>query len=322
MNRGVIVPILCLLTLWAGGLSARADGVENGSQEILLYPGAAPGSEKWDWSERAVTTASGMPMAQDVVRPVLLHYPAEKSKAVGTAMIVAPGGGFRTLMMSYEGKDVATRLNAMGIDAFVLKYRLLYSGPGAPKVDRPKSSERPKRFVVAGAYKAQAGQDVIALAADDGRQAVRVLRERASELGFRPDRIGMIGYSAGGVVTSETLFGPTETRRASQRSFTGSAKLRRCPSPRLRSSSRSRRTTRSRLRGRSNCLRFTANRRVKRNFTSSRWARTDSSTKAAARTIIWTAWRNGSRRTSCLPNPRTETTPQTKTVFHERFDRT
>ena len=99
----------------------------------------------------------------------------------------------------------------MGIDAFVLKYRLLYSGPGTPKVDRPKSSERPKRFVVAGAYKAQAGQDVIAIAADDGRQAVRVLRERASELGFRPDRIGMIGYSAGGVVTSETLFGPTET---------------------------------------------------------------------------------------------------------------
>ena len=63
-----------------------------------------PGSEKWDWNERAVTTASGMPMAQDVVRPVLLHYPAEKSKAVGTAMIVVPGGGFRTLMMSYEGK--------------------------------------------------------------------------------------------------------------------------------------------------------------------------------------------------------------------------
>ena len=47
-----------------------------------------------------MTTASGMPMARDVVRPVLLHYPAEKSKAVGTGMIVAPGGGFRTLMMS------------------------------------------------------------------------------------------------------------------------------------------------------------------------------------------------------------------------------
>ena len=104
MNRRVIVPTVLLLTVSAGGLSARADGVGNADKEIPLYPGVAPGSEKWDWKERAVTTASGMPMAQDVVRPVLLHYPAEKSKAVGTGMIVAPGGGFRTLMMSYEGK--------------------------------------------------------------------------------------------------------------------------------------------------------------------------------------------------------------------------
>jgi hypothetical protein len=53
----------------------------------------------------------------DVVRPVLLHYPAEKGKAVGTAMVVAPGGGFRALMMSFEGADIARRLNAMGVDA-------------------------------------------------------------------------------------------------------------------------------------------------------------------------------------------------------------
>ncbi len=299
MDKRVIVPTVFLLTVWAAGLSARADGVGNGNKEIPLYPGAAPGSEKWDWTERAVTTASGMPMAQDVVRPVLLHYPAEKSKAVGTAMIVAPGGGFRTLMMSYEGKDVARRLNAMGVDAFVLKYRLLYSGPGAPKVERRTSPERPKRFVLAGAYKAQSGQDVIALAAADGRQAVRVLRERASEFGFRPDRIGMIGYSAGGVVTSETLFGPMETRPNFAAIIYGVGEIKEMPAPRRRSSLRSRPTTRSPSSGRSNCLRSTANRRAKRNFTSSRWARTDSSTKAAARTITWIAWRNGSRRTSC-----------------------
>src|SRR5689334_15205281 len=115
-------------------------------KEIPLYPDAAPGSEQWDWSERAVTTSKGLPMAQDVVHPVLLHYPADRTKAVGTAMIVAPGGGFRTLMMSYEGVDIARRLNAMGIDAFVLKYRLLYSGPGAPtNAPTPSSSagERP-----------------------------------------------------------------------------------------------------------------------------------------------------------------------------------
>jgi acetyl esterase/lipase len=65
---------------------------------------------------------------------------------------------------------------------------------------------------VTGAYKARAGQDLIAPAADDGRRAVRLVRERAGEFGLRRDRVGMIGFSAGGGVTSEAVFGPAETR--------------------------------------------------------------------------------------------------------------
>ena len=104
--------------------------------ELVAAPrGTENPSLKMYWPERSLTNASGLPMAQDVVRPVLLHYPVDRSKATGAAMIVAPGGGFRTLMMSYEGADIARRLNAMGVEAFVLKYRLLYSGPGAPKTD-------------------------------------------------------------------------------------------------------------------------------------------------------------------------------------------
>jgi acetyl esterase/lipase len=149
-------------------------------------------------------------------------------------MIVAPGGGFRTLMMSYEGVEIAQRLNAMGVDAFVLKYRLLYSGPGAPtNAPSPSSGpgERPRRFTVTGAYKAQAGQDMIALAADDGRQAVRLIRERAAEFGVRPDRIGMIGFSAGGVVTSEAVFGPAETRPDFAAIIYGVGEIKEVPNP-------------------------------------------------------------------------------------------
>lgn len=159
------------------------------AQEIPLYPGAAPGSEKWDWAEKTTQDKLGRPVVSDVVRPMLLHFPAEKSKAVGAAMIVAPGGGFRSLMMSYEGVDVARHFNAMGVDAFVLKYRLVHTSPDAP-----------------------AKQDAIKFAGDDGRRAIKVVREKASELGFRSDRVGMIGYSVGGMVTSEALFGPAETR--------------------------------------------------------------------------------------------------------------
>jgi acetyl esterase/lipase len=173
------------------------------AREIALYPGVAPGSENWNWSERTITSSRGMPIAQNVVRPVLLCYPAEKGKGVGTAMIVAPGGGFRNLMMSYEGTDIASRLNAIGITAFVLKYRLTYTDPNAPASARPPSSP---------ATGPQAGQNLREVAGADGQQAVRVVRQHAVEFGVRPDRIGMIGFSAGGYVTLAAVAGPADSR--------------------------------------------------------------------------------------------------------------
>jgi acetyl esterase/lipase len=209
MNRAIRWPLAILLLAWTGLASGQApDPAPKAAKEIPLYPGAAPGSEKWDWAERSVTNKAGRPMVTDVVRPVLLHYPAEKDKAVGTAMIVAPGGGFRVLMMSYEGVDIARRLNAMGVDAFVLKYRLIHEGPGAP-----------------------ARQDAIKLASDDGRQAVRLVREQAGEFGYRPDRVGMIGFSAGGLVTSEALFGPAPTRPNFAALIYGAGQVKEVPSP-------------------------------------------------------------------------------------------
>ena len=56
-------------------------------KEIPIYPGVAPGSEKWDWSERQIASQNGMPIVQNVVRPVLQYYPGDKTKATGTAMI-------------------------------------------------------------------------------------------------------------------------------------------------------------------------------------------------------------------------------------------
>ena len=258
-------------------------------KEIPLYAGTAPGSEKWDWTERTTITGAGRPIVTDVVRPVLQCYPAEKGKAVGAAMIVAPGGGFRALMMSYEGADIARRLSAMGVDAFILKYRLVH-GPavqGDPAV-----------------------QAVIKLAADDGRQAVRLARERAGEFGYRPDRVGMIGFSAGGMVTSEALFGPAETRPNFAALIYGAGRVQEVTSPAPPCSSRSRPTTRCRPGGRSRCSPPTARARAWPSCTSSRRARTASSTRGAAPTISWTAWKNGSRPTSCSRSNRTAPTPR------------
>src|SRR3954468_24942087 len=156
-------PGICML---AGLAVAGRAQLPPPAREIPLYSGVAPGSEKWSYPERVAGT-SDRPQAQNIVRPVLLAYPAEKAKAVGTAMIIAPGGGFRTLMMSYEGVDVAKRLNQMGVDAFVLKYRTTYvdpAGPPAAAARGPATTEP------------QAGQNVREMAGADGQQAVRLLR--------------------------------------------------------------------------------------------------------------------------------------------------
>jgi len=172
------------------------------AREIPLYPGVAPGSENWNYTERAAGTTN-RPQVQNVVRPVLLYYPAEKANAVGTAMIVAPGGGFRTLMMSYEGVDVAKRLNQMGVDAFVLKYRTMFVDPNAPTAVAGRGP------VTTGP---RAGQNVREMAGADGQQAVRLLRQRAAEYGVLSNRIGIIGYSAGGAVVLSTVYGPADGR--------------------------------------------------------------------------------------------------------------
>src|SRR5665213_2118990 len=121
-------------------VSAFAQQLPSPAREIPLYAGVAPGSENWHYKERAAGTPD-KPQAQNIVRPVLLYYPADKSKAVGTAMIVAPGGGFRTLMMSYEGVDVALRLNQMGVDAFVLKYRTTYVAAAGAATPDPQAGQ-------------------------------------------------------------------------------------------------------------------------------------------------------------------------------------
>jgi acetyl esterase/lipase len=196
--RSVNLPKSCVL---AGLAVAGWAQLAPPAREIPLYPGVAPGSEKWTYPERTVGTAD-RPEAQNISRPVLLYYPAEKASAVGTAMIVAPGGGFRGLMMSYEGVDVAKRLNQMGVDAFVLKYRTTYSAPDAP----PPAGRGP------ATTGPQAGQNVREMAGADGQQAVRLLRQHAAEYGVLPNRIGIIGFSAGGAVLLSTVYGPADGR--------------------------------------------------------------------------------------------------------------
>ena len=101
----------------------------NAQTVIPLYNGAAPGSENWNWEEKEIKVDIGT-ILMDVSKPSLTAYlPANPN---GTAVIIAPGGAFHALAFDHEGTKVAKRLNANGITAFVLKYRLVHDDPAHP----------------------------------------------------------------------------------------------------------------------------------------------------------------------------------------------
>lgn len=154
-----------------------ARGRDNSPQELRLWEGSAPG---------ALGNTD-----EDI--PTLTFHRARRD-ASRTGVVVAPGGGYGALAMDHEGRQIAAYFNAMGISAFVLKYRL------GPKYRHP-------------------------IPLWDAQRAVRLVRARAKEFGIEPGRIGMMGFSAGGHLTATvgTHFdsgkpdAPDEIERASNR---------------------------------------------------------------------------------------------------------
>lgn len=179
---------------------------------IPIWQGVAPGSEKWTQKEVEYLNPGNEKMIRNVVSPALVAYLPERSKANGTAVIVCPGGGFRFHSWQTEGTMVAEWLRERGVAAFVLKYRLVDTGATEAEfqakmaeffksLSAASSSGKPASKAVSD----PATAEVVALAGEDGRQAVRVVRRRASEWGIASDRIGIMGFSAGGMVTSQAI---------------------------------------------------------------------------------------------------------------------
>jgi acetyl esterase/lipase len=155
---------------------------------IPLYPGPAPGSENWTWQEQDIVgPQDNVRRTHNVTCPTLTLYLPPASSATGTAVIVCPGGGFRYLAIDYEGHDAARWLNSLGVAAFVLKYRVMQTGDPGEK----------DRATVAARWK-----ETLPLAVADAQQAIRVVRSRAAEWGLSTDRIGILGFSAGGYITA------------------------------------------------------------------------------------------------------------------------
>ena len=145
------------------------------SQEVLsLYPSSIPNSKPAPDTETSDTT-EGILVISNVSKPTLTVYLPESSKATGEAIIVVPGGGYHIVAAGHEGADVAKRFNEMGIAAFVLKYRI----PDSALMVDPSIGP-----------------------IQDAQRAIQMVRENAKKWKVDKNKIGMLGFSAGGHLVS------------------------------------------------------------------------------------------------------------------------
>ena len=172
------------------------------SQEevIKLYPGGAPGSEDWTWSEQVMQfPGTDARIVYNVSNPTLTVFKADSTIATGTAVIICPGGAFQFLSIDSEGYQVARWLNEHGITAFVLKYRLSHSETDNPFQELMAKMPNSEKFN-------EEIKPVVGMAISDGKAAISYVRKHAAEYGISENKIGIMGFSAGGTVTSGVAY--------------------------------------------------------------------------------------------------------------------
>jgi acetyl esterase/lipase len=165
-------------------------------QVVNVWPGVAPGSEGWTRTESKMENTPVGTVLFNVVTPTLTAYLPKSGKGTGTGIIIAPGGAFVALPIDVEATNTAKWLQAKGIAAFVLKYRLI------EKLGNNLNAPPELDLDTAGRY-----------AMADGIQALKVVREHASEWRVDPNRIGFMGFSAGAMVATAALVSPDATAR-------------------------------------------------------------------------------------------------------------
>jgi len=148
-------------------------------QIIPLYDGEIPDAKPCTETDHEFIDTSwnknGILIVDKITNPTLIIYEAPKDKRTGAAVVICPGGGYAVLAAGHEGTDVAEALNKVGVTAFVVRYRL------------PKDE-------------CMTNKSFIPLM--DAQQALYIARKNAKEYGIDPNKIGIMGFSAGGHLAS------------------------------------------------------------------------------------------------------------------------
>lgn len=149
--------------------------------EVVLWPQGAPGVGAEAAAENTVAQDQRIGRrVTKVAKPLLTVYKPAKEKDTGAAVVICPGGGYHILALDLEGTEVAAWLNGIGVTGLVLQYRV------------PRSKDAPKH----------------AAPLQDAQRAIRVARQHAADWGIDPQRVGILGFSAGGhlAATAATNF--------------------------------------------------------------------------------------------------------------------
>lgn len=208
---GAGLVLAAVLASPAHALDHRMTPIDTPSQPdaIELGTGPLPGAKNPEsWHEQY-----GSRFARNVTVATLTPFLPDPAKAGGAAVVVAPGGGFRTLSMENEGWNVARALAEKGVAAFVLKYRLNQTPADMPGFEKSmremfSGTARPPR---PDPEKAMAG---LAPQIADARAAFALIRKRSAEWHVDPNRIGMVGFSAGAMLTMATTLAGEDAKPA------------------------------------------------------------------------------------------------------------
>jgi len=172
-GRMSALPVILLVTLAMVALAADEP------QVIPLWPNGAPGFE----DRRNEPEQAKDYWVRNIHNPSITVFPSAKQTASGAAALIVPGGGHRELVFKAEGVEPAKFLNELGVTAFVLKHRL------ARETNSPYSLDKHPR--------------------EDAQRAMRLIRSRAAEWNLDTNRIGVMGFSAGGEVVAMLAYSPT-----------------------------------------------------------------------------------------------------------------
>lgn len=198
-------------------MTATPAGVPANGSVVPLWAGVPPGSQTWTWREHE-SLVRGERLVRNVAVPSLEVFAPRKAN--GTAVIVAPGGAYHFLAIDHEGRDLARWLADRGVAAFLLRYRLVHTPEDEAELVRfQRGLDQRIRTTPWGEGRAAVFGDeaerVKALAGEDGRQTVALLRAHAGQWGIDPSRIGFVGFSAGASVAIEAALAADPSNRPS-----------------------------------------------------------------------------------------------------------